>query len=204
MCCTDGVARCCAGLVFLGITIIHARKGLYRETIILSTAPTLDNLRTFSPSTHAQNVAWSRGVIILGGDTPLPGVPIQHVYMYHYAKWACAHLKPLLPVSLLLCAVASRHLSQNPPIPLLLSIIVSSWSSKPFLLASGLPEATTLPIAGHLPLITTSYSARPSLIIQTIPFAVGGMRMCACMCELGHRALAPEHAILTLDYLVEL
>ena len=31
-----------------------------------------------SSSTHAQNVAWSRGVIIMGGDIPLPGVPIQH------------------------------------------------------------------------------------------------------------------------------
>ena len=33
-CCGPGVA----GLVFLGITIIHARKGLYKETIVLSTA----------------------------------------------------------------------------------------------------------------------------------------------------------------------
>ena len=30
------------------------------------------------PSTHAQNVAWSRGVVILGGAIPLPGVPIWH------------------------------------------------------------------------------------------------------------------------------
>ena len=75
--------------------------------------------------------------------------------------------------------------------------LISTWPSKPFLLASGLPEVTTLPIAGHLPLITTSYSAWPSLIIQPIPFAVFGMRMCACMRELGHRALAPEYVILT-------
>ena len=65
---------------------------------------------------------------------------------------------------------------------------------------SGLPEATTQPITGHLPLITTSYSARPSLIIQPIPFAVSGMRMCALMHKLGHRALTPEHAILMLNY----
>ena len=65
-----------------------------------------------------------------------------------------------------------------------------------------LPEATTLTIAGHLPLITTSYSARPSLIIQPIPFAVSGMRMCACMCELGHRAFTPEHAILKISFIL--
>ena len=35
------------------------------------------------------------------------------VYLYHYAKWACAHLKSSLPASLLLCAVASRNLSQK-------------------------------------------------------------------------------------------
>ena len=49
---------------------------------------------------------------------------------------------------------------------------------------------------GPLPLITTSYSTWPSLIVQPISVAVSGMRMCACMRELGHRALAPEHAIL--------
>ena len=35
------------------------------------------------------------------------------VYLYHYAKWACAHLKSSLPASLLLCAVASRNISQK-------------------------------------------------------------------------------------------
>ena len=114
------------------------------------------------------------------------------MHLHHCAKWACAHLKPPLPVSLLLCAVASQNLSQNPPIPPPLSILshsllpkvnkvkglagpftmqkISTQSSKPLILASGLPEATTLPTVGHLPLITTSYSAWPSLIIQPIPF----------------------------------
>ena len=35
------------------------------------------------------------------------------VHLHHCTKWACAHLKPPLPVSLLLCAVASQNLSQN-------------------------------------------------------------------------------------------
>ena len=35
------------------------------------------------------------------------------VHLHHCTKWACAHLKPPLPVSFLLCAVASQNLSQN-------------------------------------------------------------------------------------------
>ena len=124
------------------------------------------------------NVCLANGVSCFMECTHLFNFACTAVHLHHCTKWACAHLKPPLSVSLLLCAVASQNLSQN------------------FLLASGLPEATTLPIARHLPLITTGYSAQPSPIIQPIPFAVSGMRMCAYMCELGHRALTPEHAIL--------
>ena len=35
------------------------------------------------------------------------------VHLHHCTKWACAHLKPPLPVSLLLCAVASQNLSRG-------------------------------------------------------------------------------------------
>ena len=40
------------------------------------------------------------------------------VYLYHYAKRACAHLKSSLPAYLLLCAVASPNLSQKIKKPL--------------------------------------------------------------------------------------
>ena len=58
---------------------------------------------------------WNRdlGVSCFMECTHLFNFGCATVYLYHYAKWACAHLKPSLPVSLLKCAVASRNLSQK-------------------------------------------------------------------------------------------
>ena len=77
------------------------------------------------------------------------------VYLYHYAKWACAHLKSSLPASLLLCAVASQNLSQKNQKPL-----------------SCLRRAAVPLVLGHRALVSTLLvpSRRSEhLLLQSIP-----------------------------------